>query len=92
MRILTAVAIAATGIAVAVVSTAIASQPGPSTIEQCAALLPQGRTYTFEIAGNIDTTGKAPKLSGEMSVSDGTHEDLTAESAAFGECLARLIR
>ena len=45
MRILIATAIAATGIVVAIISTAIASQPGPSTIEQCAGLLPQGKAY-----------------------------------------------
>ncbi len=92
MRILIATAIAATGIVVAVISTAIASQPGPSTIEQCAGLLPQGKAYTFEVTGNIDTTGSAPKLSGEMSVSDGTEVDRTAESAAFGQCIAKLIK
>jgi hypothetical protein len=92
MRTLIATAIAATGIAVAIVSTAIASQPGPSTIEGCAALLPQGKTYTFEVTGSVDTTGSAPKLSGEISVSDGTEVDQSAESAAFGQCIAKLIK
>jgi hypothetical protein len=92
MRTLIAIAIAATGIAVAIISTAVASQPVPSTIEQCAGLLPQGKNYKFEVTGSVDTTGSAPKLSGEMSVSDGTQVDRTAESAAFGECIARLIK
>lgn len=92
MRTLIAIAIAATGIAVAIISTAVASQPGASTIEQCAGLLPHGKTYTFEVSGSVDTTGSAPELSGEMSVSDGTQVDRTAESAAFGECIAKLIK
>ena len=71
---------------------AVASQPGPSTIEQCAALLPQGRTYSFKIAGTVDTTGPAPALSGQVSVTAGSEEDRTDESAAFGQCIAKLIR
>ncbi|AKC86377.1 hypothetical protein [Pseudoxanthomonas suwonensis] len=92
MRILVATAIAATGIIIAAVSTAIASQSAPSTFEQCAVLLPQGKVYTFEITGSVDATGAAPKLSGEMSVSDGTEVDRTDESAAFGQCVAKLLR
>lgn len=92
MRTLIAITVAATGIAAAIIATATASQPGPSTIEQCATLLPQGKTYTFEIIGSVDTTGPAPILSGEMSVSDGTHTELAAESAAFGQCIAGLIK
>ena len=92
MRIFISTTIAVIGIAVAIISSAIASQPGPTTIEGCAAMLPQGKTYTFELTGNVDTTGPAPKLSGEMSVSDGTYEDGTAQSEAFGQCIAKLIR
>lgn len=91
MRVLVVAGLAVMGIAVAIVSNAIASQPAPSTIEGCAALLPPGKTYTFEIAGSIDTTGPAPKLSGEMTVSDGTEQE-SAETAAFGQCMAGLIR
>lgn len=92
MRTMIAITVAATGVVVAVIATATASQPGPTTIEQCATLLPQGKTYTFEITGSVDTTGPAPTLSGEMSVSDGTHTDLAAEGAAFEQCIAKLIR
>ncbi len=92
MRTMIAMAIAATGITVAIISAAVASQSGPSTIERCAALLPQGKNYTFELTGSVDTTGSAPKLSGQMSVSDGTQVDRTTESAAFGMCIAKLIR
>ena len=92
MRTLIATVIAAAGIAVAILSTATASQPAPSTIEGCAALLPQGKNYSFEVAGSVDTTGSAPKLSGEITVSDGTEVDQTSESAAFAQCIAKLIR
>jgi hypothetical protein len=92
MRILIATAIAATGVIVATATAALASQPAPATIEQCAQLLPKGKVYAFEITGRVDATGPAPQLSGEMSVTDGTEVDRTEETAAFGQCMARLIR
>jgi hypothetical protein len=86
--------VAAAAIAAAVVSTAMASTtpPAASTIEQCATLLPPGRTFSFELTGTIDTTGPVPKLSGQLSVSDATLEDSGDDGAAFGECLGKLIR
>lgn len=92
MRILAAMAIAATGILIATLATAIASQEGPRTLEQCAALLPPGKVYSFEIIGSIDTNGSAPAMSGEMSVSDGTEIDISGETAAFGQCVAAVLR
>lgn len=83
---------AATCIVVATATAALASQPVPATIEQCARLLPQGKVYTFEIKGEVDATGSAPQLSGEMSVSDGTDVDRSEETAAFGQCMGKLIR
>jgi hypothetical protein len=92
MRTFVAITTAVVGVAVAIISTAIASGAASGTIEQCAALLPQGKTYTFEVSGSVDTTGSKPKLTGEMSVSDGTETDRTAESAAFAQCIAKLIK
>lgn len=92
MRKLIALAIATTGIAVAIISTAGATRPAASTIEQCATFLPQGKTYAFEISGTVDTKGATPALSGEMSVTDGTAVDRTAETAEFAQCMAKLIR
>jgi hypothetical protein len=92
MRILIATAIAATGVIVAMATAALASPPVPATIEQCAQLLPKGKVYTFEIKGRVDTTGTSPELSGEMSVSDGTEVDRSEETAAFGQCMAGLIK
>lgn len=92
MRTLIALAIVVTGVAVAVIGLASASQPAMNTIEQCASLLPQGQVYTFEVMGTVDMTSGSPQLSGEMSISDGTEQDRSAETEAFGQCLARLIR
>lgn len=92
MRTLIVLAIATAATAGALVATATASQPAASTIEQCAALLPKGKTYRFTIAGSVDTTGALPVLSGEMSVNDGTEADRSAETESFGQCMARLIR
>lgn len=79
---------------VLVVGTPWASQPteGVRTLEQCAALLPPGQVYSFEITGSVDATGEAPVLSGQMSVSDGTETDRTEETADFQRCIAALIR
>lgn len=79
---------------VIVVGTTWAAQPaeGPRSLEQCAALLPSGQVYSFEITGSIDATGDAPVLSGQMSVSDGTELDRSEETAEFQQCLAALIR
>ena len=82
----------AAGLAVAILSTAFASQGNRATLEQCASLLPRGKIYTFEVTGSVDTKGATPKLSGEMTVSDGTTVDRQAESAAFGQCIAKLIK
>jgi hypothetical protein len=93
MRIMFATLIAATGLVVATTTAALASQPANGTVEKCAALLPKGKVYTFEIKGTVDATGDVHKLSGEMSVSDnGDQTDRAEESAAFGECIAKLIR
>lgn len=51
-----------------------------------------GQTYAFEITGNIDATGDAPVLTGQMSVSDGSEIDRSEETADFQRCLASLIR
>ncbi|MEE1999973.1 hypothetical protein ABC502_00855 [Alkalimonas sp. NCh-2] len=93
MRTLIALTIIVAGVVVAVINLAGASQqPAMNTIEQCASLLPQGQVYTFEVMGIVDTTSGSPQLSGEMSISDGTEQDRSAETEAFGQCLARLIR
>lgn len=86
------VAIFAAGAMAAIISSSVASQGGRSTLEQCASLLPKGKVYTFEVSGSVDTSGANAKVSGEMSVSDGTTVDRHKESAAFGQCVARLLK
>jgi hypothetical protein len=92
MKKLVALSTAAAVLTTAIVSAAVASQNTRATLQQCASLLPAGKVYTFEVSGNVDTTGKAPKLSGEMSVSDGTQVDRSHENAAFGQCVAKLLK
>jgi len=76
----------------AVGSVAVATpQPVPS-LQQCATLLPKGKTYTYSMTGSIDTVGARPKVSGIFSVSDGTTIDRHEEGAAFGKCIASVIR
>lgn len=64
----------------------------PRTLAGCAELLPAGQVYSFEITGRIDATGAAPVLTGEMAVDDGTELDRSAETVAFQQCVASLIR
>jgi hypothetical protein len=92
MRNSITISVVAAGLAAAILSSALASQGNRTTIEQCASLLPRGKIYTFEVTGSVDTKGAAPKLSGEMTVSDGTTVDRRNESAAFGQCIGKLIK
>jgi len=92
MRNSITISVVAAGLAVALLSTALASQDKRTTLEQCASLLPRGKIYTFELTGSVDTKGAKPRLSGEMTVSDGTQVDRQAESAAFGQCIAKLMK
>jgi hypothetical protein len=69
-----------------------AASAAPANVENCARLLPKGKSYTYEVSGNIDTSGAKPKVTFEMSVSDGTQEDRQTEGKAFGQCLAKLFK
>jgi hypothetical protein len=63
-----------------------------ATIQQCAKLLPKGKSYTFSLVGSIDTSGAQPHLSGELKVSDDTTVDKQGEGAAFAHCVGKLVR
>lgn len=80
------------GVVVAIAPMALAVDAGPKTLEQCAALLPSGKTYSFRMSGTIDLTQGKPILQGEFSVEDGTQIDRRNESEPFGKCLAALIK
>ncbi len=73
-------------------SSAAPAAPAASTIEQCAQLLPKGKRYTFVVDGTIDSTAAAPVVHGQLSLSDGTNEDLTNEAGPFAACFAKLVR
>jgi len=72
-------------------SAAPAPVASAATIEQCAKLLPQGR-YTFVVDGTIDNSGATPVVHGELSLTDGTNDDLTKQASPFAECFAKLVR
>ena len=92
MRTALCLAVAACSVFAAVGSTAVANQAERRTLEQCAALLPKGEKFSFELTGTVDTSGATPKLSGEFSMSDGTQRDRQQDGAAFQACFARLVR
>jgi len=73
-------------------SAAPASAEPAATIERCAKLLPKGKQYTFAVNGTIDSSAASPVVHGELSLSDGTGEDLTKPAAPFAECFAKLVR
>ncbi len=73
-------------------SMAVAEQASVPTLQQCAAQLPKGKTYSFSLTGTIDTSSEEPRLSGNLSVSDDTTVDRSHQGAAFAQCVARLIR
>lgn len=74
-------------------SAAAPAEPAAAaTIEQCAKLLPQGRSYTFTVEGTIDATGAAPVVHGQLSLSDDSGNDLSQLASPFAQCFARLVR
>lgn len=66
--------------------------PKPSTIEQCAKLLPQGKQYTFGVNGTIDYTGATPILHGELTLADEGNNDLTSQADLFVQCFSKFVR
>ena len=80
------------GTLTAFASAVFAIDATPKTLEQCASLLPSGRTYSFLLSGTVDTTQGEPVLRGEFSMDDGTQVDRRDESEAFAKCLSALIK
>lgn len=83
--------------ALLIYGAAVAAGGKPSvTFETCAALMPPGKRYGFEISGTADTTGDAPRISGHFSVSDPALpfdlQGLPEEAKAFVDCLSGLIK
>jgi len=92
MKIASALFSSSVGVALAFAPSVFAVDVSPKTIEQCAALLPSGKTYSFQMTGTIDRTQDKPILHGTLSVDDGSHMDRGNEGEAFGKCIAQLIQ
>lgn len=67
-----------------------------NTIEGCIGFLSAGKSYSFNIAGSVDTTGASPKMAGSFTLSDSTlpaeRAELPEEAKGFASCVAALIR
>jgi hypothetical protein len=89
----TKVLVAASVLCVAAVGSVAIATPQPvPTLQQCASLLPKGKTYTYSLTGKIDTAGAQPVVSGNFSASDDTTADRSKEGAAFGKCIASMVK
>src|SRR3569833_524661 len=89
---LTSICIAAAlGAAVALSPSVLATETGTNSLAKCAALLPSGQSYSYEIRGTIDTRSGKPVLAGTFNVDDGTQVDRRRDNTRFGECVANLI-
>jgi hypothetical protein len=73
---------------------AIATEQAPRTFQQCGALLPAGKVYSFHMSGTIDMTNGTPLLHGELMVDDGSQIDRSQDqaSAAFTKCISALVK
>ena len=72
---------------------ALATESVPRTLQECAAMLPPGKLYNFQMSGTIDLTSGAPEIHANMQVDDGTQVDRTKEfdNRPFGQCVARFV-
>lgn len=71
-----------------------APQPG-KTIQECATLLPKGKSYTYTIKGTVDTTGAKPVMHGSFTVSEGNANSVATgatDTEAFVGCVKALIK
>ena len=72
---------------------ALATEQAPKMLQQCAAMLPAGKVYNFQMTGTIEMTGGAPEVRGNMAVDDGTQIDRTREydGQLFAKCIAAFL-
>lgn len=71
-----------------------APQPG-KTIQECATLLPKGKSYTYAIKGTIDTTGAKPVMHGSFTVSEVKAKSVATgaiDTEKFVGCVKSLIK
>ena len=74
---------------------AIAAPQVDKTIQECAALLPKGKTYTYTIKGTVDTTGAKPMMHGSFTVAEAKANDVATgatDTEAFVGCVKALIK
>lgn len=88
----TYVCIAATlGVIAALSPSVLATETAGNSLAKCAALLPPGQSYSYEMRGTIDTRSGKPVLAGTFTVDDGTQVERHDDNVRFGQCVAALI-
>jgi len=71
-----------------------APQPG-KTVQECATLLPKGKSYTYTIKGTIDTSGEKPIMHGSFNVGEAMTQSVATsatDTEGFVSCVKSLIR
>ncbi len=95
MRNLNLVAGGLVGALVALVSVTFAGFDTGPTIQECAKLLPQGKSYAYAIEGTVDTTGAEPKMTGTFTVGETAEQDtavVAKDVQGFSRCVEALIK
>lgn len=85
-------AISIASVLVAAFHTFAASAPHAKTIQECAALLPKGKSFKFTINGTIDTAGAKPVMHGSLNVSEAKTKSVAigaTETQSFSLALRR---
>ncbi len=74
---------------------AFAAPQTAKSIQECATLLPKGKSYTYTIKGTIDTTGEKPSMHGSFTVSEVNTKSVATgatDTEAFADCIKALIK
>lgn len=74
---------------------AVAAPQTAKTIQECTALLPKGKSYTYTIKGTIDTTGAKPSMHGSFTVSEVKAKSVAigaTDTEKFAGCVKALIK
>lgn len=74
---------------------AFAAPQTAKSIQQCATLLPKGKSYTYSIKGTINTTGTKLNMHGSFTVSEVNSKNVAigaTDTEAFADCVKTLIK
>lgn len=74
---------------------AFAAPQTAKSIQECATLLPKGKSYTYTIKGTIDATGAKPRMHGSFTVSEVNAKSVATgatDTEAFASCVKALIK